>query len=553
MNSIASAHEALLEPIRSWHRAETTDVLVIGAGIAGLSFVLRLPEHLRVVVVTKGSLGESNTWYAQGGLAAAVGADDDPGLHFADTIAAGADLCNEDAVRELVDGGPAAVRWLIEHGTRFDVEDNVLALGREAAHSRNRVVHAGGDATGAEIERSLVAQLRVRPTVTILDHTTALDLVVSPDGSCAGAIVVGEASAERVYLAAATTVLANGGAGQLWAVTSNPPGATGDGIAMALRAGVAMADLEFTQFHPTVLAGDGLDPFLITEAIRGEGAYLRSADGVRFMPNIHELAELAPRDIVARAIQRQVAEDGGRPVFLDLRHLDPDMVRRRFPTIGGRLATYGLSLTTNLIPVAPAAHYFMGGIVADSQGRTSMDGLLAIGEVSCTGVHGANRLASNSLLEGLVFGLRAADWIAATDPRRPAGAPLSDSLERGDTGTSIEAMRAIRARIQQVLSVHVAVVRNETGMRAALADLDAIGERARTMDAIAAIEVRNLLLLAHEVTRSALAREESRGAHFRDDFPERDPRLDHRHQVVHASSGGVERRCGALLPQESIS
>nr|MBA2467873.1 FAD-binding protein [Chloroflexia bacterium] len=256
--------------------------------------------------------------------------------------------------------------------------------------------------------------------------------------------------------------------------------------------------------------------------------------------------------IVARAIQRQVAEDGGRPVFLDVRHLDPDMVRRRFPTIGGRLATYGLSLTTDLIPVAPAAHYFMGGIVADSQGRTSMDGLLAIGEVSCTGVHGANRLASNSLLEGLVFGLRAADWIAANDPRQPAIAPLSDSLERGDTGTSLEAMRAIRARIQRVLSVHVAVVRNETGVRAALAELDAIGEQVKTMDAIAAIEVRNLLLLAHEVTRSALAREESRGAHFRDDSPERDPRLDHRHQVVHSLSGSVERRYGAHSPQESI-
>lgn len=551
---MSSPLHALLEPARSWHRAETTDVLVIGAGIAGLSLTLCLPDHLRVIVVTKGSLGDSNTWYAQGGLAAAVGADDDPDLHFADTMAAGAGLCDEDAVRALVERGPAAVRWLIEHGTRFDVENDALALGREAAHSRHRVVHAGGDATGAEIERSLVARLRARQTVTILDHTTALDLVLDADGSCAGAIVVGNDSTERIYLAAATTVLANGGAGQLWAVTSNPPGATGDGIAMALRAGVAIADLEFTQFHPTVLTSDGFDPFLITEAIRGEGAHLLSADGTRFMLELHGLAELAPRDIVARAIQRQVAHENGRPVTLDLRHLDPKMVLQRFPTIAERLASYGLSLTTDLIPVAPAAHYFMGGIVADTHGRTSMDGLLAIGEVSCTGVHGANRLASNSLLEGLVFGLGAAEWIAASDRQNPQTRRISpqSALDIGSRPTTIEEMRAVRADIQRLMSAQVAVARNEEGMRFTIGELTTIGERLTTMDAIAAIEVRNLCLLAREVTRSALAREESRGAHYRDDFPERDPALDRHHQVVRAAGTNVERRFGALSPQESM-
>ena len=538
--------QVILEPIRSWHRTETPDVLVIGAGIAGLSLALCLPEHLRVIVVTKGSLGESNTWYAQGGLAAAVGADDDPDLHFKDTIAAGAGLCDKDAVRALVDGGPAAVQWLIKHGTRFDIENESLALGKEAAHSRNRVLHAGGDATGAEIERSLVAQLRIRPTVTILDHTTALDLVVDPDGTCCGAIVVENDSSETVFIAASITVLANGGAGQLWAVTSNPPGATGDGIAMALRAGVAVADLEFTQFHPTVLSGSGLDPFLITEAIRGEGAYLLSATGERFMIGNHELAELAPRDIVARAIQRQVTLDGGRPVSLDLRHLNPEMVLRRFPTITERLKHHGLALTTDLIPVAPAAHYIMGGIVADCQGRTSMDGLMAVGEVSCTGVHGANRLASNSLLEGLVFGLGAAEWIGSNHNPTPPSLPCSDRPPVDADTTTLTSIRWTRSDIQRLMSAYVAVVRNEAGLRATIDDLKVIGERVISMDAIAAIEIRNLLLLALEVTRSALAREESRGGHFRDDFPEREPALDHQHQVVQALHSRVDRRFGPL-------
>ncbi len=542
--------ESLLKPIQTWHRTQTTDVLVIGAGIAGLSLALRLPEHTPVTLVTKGALGESNTWYAQGGLAAAVGVDDDPDLHFADTIAAGADLCDEEMVRVLVESGPAAVQWLIDHGTRFDVEHETLALGKEAAHSRNRVLHAGGDATGAEIERSLVAQLRARPSVTILEHTTALDLVAAPDGVCMGAIVTGTEPSETVYLAASITVLANGGAGQLWAISSNPPGATGDGVAMALRAGVSVADLEFTQFHPTVLTGSGFDPFLITEAIRGEGAYLLSAGGRRFMPDLHELAELAPRDIVARAIQRQVTIDDGRPVSLDVRHLDPAMVLRRFPTIADRLKGHGLSLTTDLIPVAPAAHYFMGGIVADARGRTTMDGLLAIGEVSCTGVHGANRLASNSLLEGLVFGLRAAEWISTQATREPVRLPIAHPPERVPNSTSLTDIEGLQREIQRLMSAHAAVVRNEPGMRATIGELEVIGKQVASMDCVSSMEVRNLLLLAHEVTRSAIAREESRGGHFRDDFPQRNPALNHHHLVLDATDVDIQRRFGALVPQD---
>ncbi|CAN5748113.1 L-aspartate oxidase [soil metagenome] len=537
---------SLLKPHRTWSRRRDAEVLVIGAGIAGLSLALSLPEHINVTIVTKGALGESNTWYAQGGLAAAIGPDDDPALHFADTIAAGANLCDEQAVRELVDGGPEAVRWLLEQGTRFDIEDQELALGREAAHSRHRVIHAGGDATGAEIERSLVVQLRRRSTVTILDHTTAIDLVANADGSCAGAIVAENETTSSTFIAASTTVLANGGAGRLWAVTSNPPGATGDGVAMALRAGVEVADLEFTQFHPTVLAGPGFDPFLITEAIRGEGAYLRTRDGERFMVAIHEQAELSPRDIVAREIHRQSASDGGSSVYLDLRHLDPSMVARRFPTIGERLAGYGLNLATDLIPVAPAAHYFMGGIVADTHGRSSMEGLLAIGEVSCTGVHGANRLASNSLLEGLVFGLAAAQSVARSERSAPDLALESESASIEPPSPSHQELGSVRANIQDSMSRDLGVVRTAIDMHRARNELSKLVEPVLEMDSVAAIEIRNLLLLALEVTTSALYRKESRGAHFRDDFPERDPELDYRHQVLQIETGGIARHFSPL-------
>ncbi len=317
------------------------------------------------------------------------------------------------------------MRWLLDIGTRFDRAATAngpgdLLLGREAAHSRRRVLHAGGDATGAEIERAMVEQVRANPDIDVFAGAFALDLVVS-EGRCAGVIAELSAGAQPVFLHAPIVTLAAGGAGQLWAVTSNPAGATADGLAMAIRAGVAVADLEFAQFHPTVLAMPGATPFLVSEAVRGEGAYLRGKDGERFMLPLHPMAELAPRDVVARSIQRQMALDGTDHVWLDLRHLDPDETRSRFPTIARELATRGLDLALDLLPVAPAAHYFMGGIVASSTGETSLPGLLALGEAACTGVHGANRLASNSLLEGLVFGLAAADRIATTGfPLRPS-------------------------------------------------------------------------------------------------------------------------------------
>ncbi|HEY8450398.1 MAG TPA: L-aspartate oxidase [Bacillota bacterium] len=521
---------------------QTFDVVVVGAGIAGLTFVLHLPPDWRVALLTKGALGESNTRYAQGGLSAAIGPDDSPELHEADTLAAGAGLCDPDAVRALVAGAPAAVAWLIGLGARFDRDPATgdVALGREAAHSRRRVLHAGGDATGAEIERALVAAVRARPGVTVFEHAFALDLIVE-SGRCHG--VVAELShggaSKLTRLAAGAVAIAAGGIGQLWAVTSNPPGATADGLAMALRAGVAVADLEFVQFHPTVLALPGAAPFLISEAVRGEGAYLRGRDGARFMTELHPLAELAPRDVVARGIQRQMARDGADHVYLDLRHLDAEAVRARFPTIARALAARGLDLATDLIPVAPAAHYAMGGIVAGTNGATSLPGLLAIGEASCTGVHGANRLASNSLLEGLVFGIEAALHLAAHGlPQAPtvteaSGTPGSPS--RRESGPPLP-LAALRSTLQRTMSQQVGVIRDDDGLRGAASAIDAVLRKLPEAEAGGRDlwELWNIALAASAIVTAATLRQESRGAHYRSDFPE----PDHALAGCHLAFGG---------------
>jgi L-aspartate oxidase len=533
------------------------DVVVVGAGVAGLAFALRLPPTLRVALLTKGTLGESNTRYAQGGLAAAIGADDSPELHEADTLAAGAGLCDPGAVRCMIEGAPEAVRWLLDIGARFDrdSETGEILLGREAAHSRRRVLHAGGDATGAEIERALVAAVRARSKVEVWERSFAIDLTAA-DGRCTGLVAQLTPDETPVLLRAETVVVAAGGAGQLWATTSNPPGATADGLAIAIRAGVAVADVEFAQFHPTVLALPNSAPFLISEAVRGEGAYLRGKDGERFMVALHPLAELAPRDVVARGIQRQMAIDGADHVNLDLRHLDGPAMHRRFPTISRELAVRGLDLAADLIPVAPAAHYFMGGIVAGTDGRTSLPGLLALGEASCTGVHGANRLASNSLLEGLVFGIAAADRLVAgaIDRRGGPARPPSFARAYGEAGHAGPPLQSpttadaalptdLRREIQRAMSRDVAVVRDAEGLtRAAgivehaLSTLVAIpaGDRA-------AWELRNLALAAAAVVSAATLREESRGAHFRADFPEPNPALAGCHLVCGGTSGQMWR------------
>jgi L-aspartate oxidase len=417
---------------------QTFDVAIIGGGIAGLSVALRLPEHTRIALFTKGQLGESNTRYAQGGLAAALGADDNPVLHLQDTIAAGAGLCDEEAVRILVENAPTAVKWLIQHGVQFDraqpdsdtsetsatsatysthATPDGLLLGREAAHSRWRVIHAGGDATGAEIERALMASLQKRPGIVLYEETYISDLLVQ-DGVCTGVEAI-DKSGHTFTITAHATVLANGGAGGLWLHTSNPSGATADGLALAWRAGAALTDLEFMQFHPTVLVVGG-GSHLISEAVRGEGAYLRNHAGERFMLRYGPRAELEPRDVVARAILSEMLAENTDCQYLDLRHLPAEKMHNRFPTISAICRQYGLDLARDLLPVAPAAHYYMGGVIVDTYGRTTLPALYAVGEVACTGVHGANRLASNSLLEGLVFGLRLADALQQTNNTAPS-------------------------------------------------------------------------------------------------------------------------------------
>ncbi|HKG28143.1 MAG TPA: L-aspartate oxidase [Thermomicrobiales bacterium] len=520
------------------------DIIVIGAGVAGLAFTLSLPPELRVALLTKGVLGESNTRYAQGGLSAAVGTDDSPALHAADTLTAGAGLSDAEAVARLVEGAPEAVRWLIALGARFDAgPDGEMLLGREAAHSRRRVLHAGGDATGAEIERSLVSRVREDRNVDLYPGAFVIDLVVA-DGRCRGVLAELEPGGPLTFLAAPVTALAAGGAGHLWATTSNPEGATADGLAMALRAGATVADTEFVQFHPTVLALPGEVPFLVSEAVRGEGAYLRDAAGERFMTAIHPLAELAPRDVVARAIHRQMALDGRDHVDLDLRHLDAEEMRERFPTITRELAGRGLDLATDLIPVAPAAHYFIGGVAASTEGITSLPGLLAFGEAAATGIHGANRLASNSLLEGLVFGMAGAGRLGREWPRLTGEPALEPVLAPTavETRLTLDEIAVLRARLQRAMSRHVGVVRDAAGLAGAREEMENIATELRPGSARetqasdaktrhAFWELRNLVDAARAVIAAAAHRQESRGAHYRADFPDPNPALDGQHSL----------------------
>lgn len=528
-------------------RELSCDVLVIGGGVAGLTVALNLPPDLRLILVTKGALGESNTRYAQGGVAAAVGLDDTPELHLADTLAAGAGLVDERAASALVTGAHDALAWLVGLGAEFDARQRSttpqsptlgerFALGHEAAHSRRRVLHAHGDATGAEIERALVAAITCRPGAVVLDRALALELTVT-GGVCDGADLL--RAGERLTVHATRgVVLANGGAGGLWLRTSNPAGATGDGLALAWRAGAALADLEFMQFHPTVLVPpDGSnEAFLISEAVRGEGAYLRNRGGERFMPRYNDAAELAPRDVVARAILSEMLADGSSSAFLDLRHLPADAMRERFPTIAATCARHGLDIANDLIPIAPAAHYFMGGVAVDTDGRTTAPHLYAVGEVACTGVHGANRLASNSLLEGLVFGRRAAQALATGDhgstpwPTTPSlvGSVCSgEGLAAPEWDASAPVAEATRERLRRLMWERVSLRRDEQGLRSALSELRALVAMGATDP-----ETASMLFAAKAITLAALARRESRGAHFRLDFPERDASNDGAHSVM---------------------
>ncbi|MFJ3713139.1 L-aspartate oxidase [Streptomyces sp. NBC_01267] len=575
-------------PVPGW--SLDADVVIVGSGVAGLTAALRCTAAgLRTVVVTKARLDDGSTRWAQGGVAAALGEGDTPEQHLDDTLVAGAGLCDETAVRTLVTEGPDAVRRLIATGAHFDTDaTGTLALAREGGHHRRRIAHAGGDATGAEISRALVEAVRAAALHTV-ENALVLDLLTDAEGRTAGVTlhVMGEGQHDGVgAVRAPAVVLATGGMGQIFSATTNPSVSTGDGVALALRAGADVSDLEFVQFHPTVLflgaGAEGQQP-LVSEAVRGEGAHLVDAEGVRFMVGQHELAELAPRDIVAKAITRRMHEHGAEHMYLDARHFGAEMWEQRFPTILAACRAHGIDPVTEPIPVAPAAHYASGGVRTDLHGRTTVPGLYACGEVACTGVHGANRLASNSLLEGLVFAERIADDVAATTRKAAAAVAPAEPV------TLPLLAPESRLRIQRIMTAGAGVLRSADSLRTAAAELEAIRAEVDTPAPVStaasvnppapadtaatapkpatpatsatpakpaepgveAWEATNLLCVARVLTAAALRREETRGCHWREDHADRDDTDWRRHLVVqlqHDRSLDVRTTASADFP-----
>ncbi|MBC8162606.1 MAG: L-aspartate oxidase [Roseiflexaceae bacterium] len=506
------------------------DYIIIGSGIAGVYTALLAAQHGRVLVLTKAALEESNTRYAQGGIAAAIAPSDSPALHLEDTLAAGAGLCDLAAVKLLTDEAPARIRDLLRYGVPFDRHGGEIALGLEGAHSARRILHAGGDATGRHIEKSLCAALRATDA-EVNERAFVTELAV--EGNRAVGVWVLNDGAEPRFFGGRNIVLASGGAGQLYTYTTNPAVATGDGMALAYRAGAQLADLEFYQFHPTALHLPGQPTFLISEAVRGEGAYLRNSAGERFMSRYDERGELAARDVVSRAIASEMLRSD-QPVCLDLRHLDPVATYAHFPTIAAVCKQSGLDITRDLLPVAPAAHYMMGGVRTSSWGETTLPGLYACGEVACTGVHGANRLASNSLLEGLVFGGRVVQRTlerGAAWPERLALAPdFAPDLELA-AGINHEDAKARRpdevqpptlANLQELMWQHVGLERSAAGLTSAADTLSCWHDGLAEPHSVAEHELGNLVQLGALVAQAALARRESRGGHFRSDAPTTD-------------------------------
>lgn len=528
------------------------DYLVIGSGIAGLSFALEVADRGQVAIVTKDRTDESNSSYAQGGVATVLGPEDSFEFHAADTIAAGAGLCHEDIVEMVVREGPACIQALIALGTQFDRQQHADAveydLGREAGHSRRRVLHAG-DLTGQEIVRALSTAVRAHPNVTVFENALAVDLITdrtieggrSPR-TCWGAYVLNRDAGTVETMLARVTVLCTGGAGKVYLYTTNPDVATGDGVAIAYRAGAAVGNMEFFQFHPTCLYHPQAKSFLISEALRGEGAVLRRPDGTAFMSDYHRDAELAPRDVVARAIDHEMKLHGYEHVYLDITHQPPTFLAERFPNIGARCQSFGIDIAREWIPVVPAAHYMCGGVVTDRDGRTGLQRLYACGEVAMTGLHGANRLASNSLLEGLVFGHRAGRHACAM--LSDAGAHVPE-VPDWNPGTAVDSDESVVVtqnwdEVRRTMWNFVGIVRSNRRLERARKRIAMLNEEIRQYywDFLVTddlLELRNIAVVADLIVRSALARRESRGLHYTLDYPERAPAQDGRDTLIEPS------------------